>query len=108
MNEKVEVPSMEAPIATPKRRPGRPRKTQTAAVAKPLGVSFREVTLPLEEDGDLGYCGPHLEVRLTPTQSRTMKRIVLGLQREGVTIGTRREPIKSAADVVRYLLDRLA
>lgn len=107
MNKKVEVPSMEAPIAPQKRRPGRPRKVQTPAAAKTLNVPFREVTLPLE-DGDVGYCARHVEVQLTPAQARTMKRVLLGLQREGVTIGTRREPIKSAADVVRYVLDRLA
>lgn len=106
---RIEVPSMEVePKAEkPKRKPGRPRKVRAEETAPKGETYWGSVKVPIVQE-DPGYCSKHVEVRLTTAQSRAMKRILLGLQREGVTIGARREPIKSGADVVRYVLDQIA
>lgn len=108
-NNRVEIPSMEVEPKTeqPKRKPGRPRKVSLVETAPESETYWNSIKVPIVQE-DPGYCSKHVEVRLTTEQSRTMKRILLGLQRQGVTIGARREPVKSAGDVVRYVLDQIS
>jgi hypothetical protein len=106
---KIEIPSMEVEPKPEKRKPGRPRKVQAApevAISGDVGMVDVRMTVPLHE-GDLGYCSRHVDTQLTAKQARAMKRMLIGLQRRGITIGERREPVKSGADVVRYLLDQI-
>ena len=101
----IDVPALE-PVK--KRGPGRPRKTPPVQPA-PTGVMGVEITVPMSlvDNDELGYCPWRVDFRWSPTEARKMKRIVLGLQQQGVTRGPREIPIQNAADALRYILEEL-
>lgn len=71
------------------------------------------VNIPLAEIAD-GYCSRHIEVgRLTQSQSKTLRMIRDGLMVNQAQVPSEFckdavRPVKSNADVVRWLLDEVA
>jgi len=110
----VEVPSL-AEVEVSEKRRGKARKAEAEVAtvvetvvseAAPVTVAWGEVRLPISS-GDAGYCMRHLEVQLSPSEAETLKRLVLGLQMAGETLGDRKVPIRGAADAVRWAMKQI-
>lgn len=96
------------------RRPGRPRKTATAADQAlaaaqqgPHNVSM-STPLPLGPIPPEGYLPDVVSVRfLTLRERRAFKRLMVGLTASKAKLATG-QPVLSGADAVRWLLDQVA
>jgi len=83
---------------------------ETADEAPPQYVEQAElvqIQVPLGAVPPDVYIGRHVEVRLTHDQARVLRSLWYGLQVEGATLAGGKS-IDSNADVIRWLLERIA
>lgn len=108
MKGKIEVPGLtEVTVdGRGKRRKAEVEVDVLESELRPVTVEWGEVRLPVSS-GNAGYCVRHLEVQLSPSEAETLKRLVLGLQMAGETLGDRKVPIRGAADAVRWAMKQI-
>jgi hypothetical protein len=65
------------------------------------------IPFPIGDSVKDGFCGRHLDIRLTRVQAQTMRRLQQGLNETDSRMANGKH-VDSAADVVRWMLDQVA